>query len=758
MERIEADLHGWPQAPFTSKVEVDANFKRMIEYGCRPEHARAVHLGVASHNLFDVAHGLVLREERGRRGLGGVRDARGHGQSPGAGGAGAGRRAAALRAGGARRGLPQRDRLPGPPARREHRAGQLPAPRLRPRAGLARLGPASAIGSSAPSTGWTSCRTRRAAPRTARPRRRRRRRRAISSAPFANEPDTDWALAANREWIDRVRARWRDRPAETVPLQIGGALVPGAAQVDGRDRSRPARVAYRHALADRAQVSRALDVARAAQAAWGGRPAAERRRLLDTAAAVLARRRGDLIGAMIVDGAKTVPEADPEVSEAIDFARYYARALGAGDTVDGHRLEPLGVVVVAPPWNFPLVDPGRRRARRAGRRQRGPPQARARGGAGRLAPGSARSGRPAFRARCCSSCPVRTTRSGRGLITDPRVDAVILTGSVETARRFLEWRPDLRAVRGDQRQERDHRHRAGRSRPGRPRSRALGLRPRRPEVLGGQPRDLRGRGLRRSGVPPAAPRRGGEPRGGQRLGAVEPRHAADPAAGRRAAARADHARRGRGVAARAAGAEPARRRSGRRASSWACAAAPSSISTECFGPVLGLMRAADLDEAIDLANDHAVRAHQRDPVARRSRGRRAGSSASRPATSTSTATSPGPSSGASPSAAGRPRRSGRAPRPAGRTTCSSSAARRAGGTSRLRGVPRRRYAERGQLRARLAEHFSPGARADPPARRAQRVPVSPVPRACSCGARRSLRPADSRSSRCCSPRARAACR
>ena len=77
----------------------------------------------------------------GRGDLGRVRDARGHGQPPGAGGAGARGRAAALRAGGARRGLPQRDRLSRPPARREHRAGQLPAPRVRPRARLARLGP-----------------------------------------------------------------------------------------------------------------------------------------------------------------------------------------------------------------------------------------------------------------------------------------------------------------------------------------------------------------------------------------------------------------------------------------------------------------------------------------------------------------------------------------------------------------------------------------------------------------------------------------
>src|SRR5262249_16989823 len=54
MERVEASLMGWPQAPYTTKLDVDANYKRMVEYGCRPEHARAVHLGVASHNLFDI--------------------------------------------------------------------------------------------------------------------------------------------------------------------------------------------------------------------------------------------------------------------------------------------------------------------------------------------------------------------------------------------------------------------------------------------------------------------------------------------------------------------------------------------------------------------------------------------------------------------------------------------------------------------------------------------------------------------------------
>src|SRR6185503_6341196 len=116
---------------------------------------------------------------------------------------------------------------------------------------------------------------------------------------------------------------------------------------------RPSRVAYRHALADRAQIDRALHAARSAAGTWSAVPPSRRRALLDAAGAALAWRRGDLIGAMIADGAKTVTEADPEVSEAVDFARYYARSLDEAGDLGACRMEPLGVVVVAPPWNFP---------------------------------------------------------------------------------------------------------------------------------------------------------------------------------------------------------------------------------------------------------------------------------------------------------------------------------------------------------------------------------------------------------------------
>jgi RHH-type proline utilization regulon transcriptional repressor/proline dehydrogenase/delta 1-pyrroline-5-carboxylate dehydrogenase len=65
MEAVEAEMHGWHPAPYGSKAETDANFRRLLEYGCQPENAAAVRIGVASHNLFDVALALTLREAHG---------------------------------------------------------------------------------------------------------------------------------------------------------------------------------------------------------------------------------------------------------------------------------------------------------------------------------------------------------------------------------------------------------------------------------------------------------------------------------------------------------------------------------------------------------------------------------------------------------------------------------------------------------------------------------------------------------------------
>ena len=60
MERVESSLFNWPLAPYDNKPDVDANYKRMLVFGMQPENIRAVHLGIASHNLFELAYAHEL--------------------------------------------------------------------------------------------------------------------------------------------------------------------------------------------------------------------------------------------------------------------------------------------------------------------------------------------------------------------------------------------------------------------------------------------------------------------------------------------------------------------------------------------------------------------------------------------------------------------------------------------------------------------------------------------------------------------------
>ena len=60
MEQVESALHNWPLATYDNKLDVDANFKRMVHFGMDPENIRAANLGIASHNLFELAYAFEL--------------------------------------------------------------------------------------------------------------------------------------------------------------------------------------------------------------------------------------------------------------------------------------------------------------------------------------------------------------------------------------------------------------------------------------------------------------------------------------------------------------------------------------------------------------------------------------------------------------------------------------------------------------------------------------------------------------------------
>jgi RHH-type proline utilization regulon transcriptional repressor/proline dehydrogenase/delta 1-pyrroline-5-carboxylate dehydrogenase len=139
---------------------------------------------------------------------------------------------------------------------------------------------------------------------------------------------------------------------------------------------------------------------------------------------------------------KTIAEADVEVSEATDFAHYYAERALDLDHVSGARFVPTRLTVVAPPWNFPVAIP-------------------AGSVLAALAAGSAVIIKPAPQARRCAAVMVEALWEagvpkslltlvdieegvlGQHLVSHPAVGRVILTGAWETAQLFRSWRADL---------------------------------------------------------------------------------------------------------------------------------------------------------------------------------------------------------------------------------------------------------------------------------------------------------------------------
>jgi len=437
MERCEAAERGWPQAPYATKAEVDANYKRMLLWGCRRENAAAARLGVASHNVFDIAFGLVARE------LADSRDDVGFEML--AGMAAPLRRVLQAVTGDVlvySPAVPSRE-FQSAIAYLIRRLDENTAPENFLRVGLG-LRPGSEAWQVQERRFRAAC-ARRDAVDTG-PRRSQDRRAAPDSpapdAPFANEPDTDFSLAHNREWVRAAAERWRTCESQDVPCEVAGEALfdaPGG-RSEGRDPSLPGRRLYRVALADAALAERAVTAAERAAQSWGRRSVAERSRVLAQVAQRLRESRGELIGVMMADGGKAIREADAEVSEAVDFAEYYRRSLDAFAGLGDIDLAPRGVVVVTPPWNFPVAIPagGVLAALMAGNAVILKPAPETTLTAWVLARLFWDAGVPrdVLQFLPCPDEPV-----GSRLIADPRVAAVVLTGSRETARLFLGLRP-----------------------------------------------------------------------------------------------------------------------------------------------------------------------------------------------------------------------------------------------------------------------------------------------------------------------------
>jgi RHH-type transcriptional regulator, proline utilization regulon repressor / proline dehydrogenase / delta 1-pyrroline-5-carboxylate dehydrogenase len=460
MERVDAAIHDWPLATYATKLATDSNYKRVLEWAFRPANARAVKIGVAGHNLFDVAFAWLLASQRGIQDrvdfemLLGMATAQAEAVKKTVGSlllytpvvnpaefdvaisylirrleenASRENFMSAVFELDSNTALFEREKarflasvasLEADPAS----LGRAPLPnRRQDRAlewndanseafrkslveepavvsvddGLTSVVLGLSRGSVEPDAGAAG----------------------VALSPFTNAADTDASLPANRLWGRRILSRVRT--SELGIATIAAARIDDAAVLD----TVIGRVAQRGAE-------------------WGAMTGFERAAVIDRAGLALAANRDRLIEVMAAETGKTIAEADPEVSEAIDFAHYYAARARELDVVQGARFMPSKLTVVTPPWNFPVAIP-------AG----GVLAALAAGSGVIIKPATLaqRSGAIMVEALWEAGIPrdllalvdVSESKLGQQLVSDPRVDRVILTGAYETAELFRSFRPDL---------------------------------------------------------------------------------------------------------------------------------------------------------------------------------------------------------------------------------------------------------------------------------------------------------------------------
>jgi RHH-type proline utilization regulon transcriptional repressor/proline dehydrogenase/delta 1-pyrroline-5-carboxylate dehydrogenase len=402
MEQVESELHGWEQSIYPSKEAVDANYVRVIDWVLDPAKLTNLRIGVAGHNLFHLAFAHLLAQ--GRRVAHAVDFEMLQGMAPA--------QADAVRATTgavlfytpvvaaddfdvAISYLVRRLEENAAPQNYLHQSfAPVPDPLAHAEVAFRASVADRQVYSLEPRAG-------RHAPRPA--------------SGFANEPDVDGAVQSARDWA--LGALSATPPAQSI------AEATSQAQIDDA-------------------IVRAV----AAGSAWARRPAAERAEALRAAADRLAARRGDLLTVMAHEGGKTVAEADPEISEAIDFARYYAQSATETLRLPGLTFTPSKVTAVIPPWNFPVAIP-------------------VGGVMAALAAGSPVVIKPARLTRrsvevavdaigqglreagadtdILQVVHVANADLGRHLVTHPDVETVVLTGSIDTAGTFAGWRPDL---------------------------------------------------------------------------------------------------------------------------------------------------------------------------------------------------------------------------------------------------------------------------------------------------------------------------
>ena len=430
MEKAEAELHGWVAAPYQSKADVDASYSRLLDTALRSEHAKAVRIGVASHNLFHIAFALEIAKKRNVMEQLDLEMLEGM----------ANPEALAI----AKRSM--RILLYAPVTRADDFASAVAYLVRRLDENTASenyLRSSFEIGTNPAKFKEQSDRFLASAAQrheiSTKSIRHKNHKFEIKDS-FENAPNADITKLDFLTKLDKEIAAVVKLQNKEIPIVIDGKEIFDRTQVEGNDPGDNAKVWYKYSVAKLSDIETAVKVAKKSLAGWNEIGASDRAEILKKFGQIAHDEQEESIAIMSRDAGKTVSEADPEVSEAIDFANYYALSAISLDLE--RESSPVGVVVVVPPWNFPYAIPigGICAALAAGNAVifKSAPETVAT--SWHLVNQLWKAGVPKNVLQFVST---EDNEVGQALVSHKDVNSVILTGGYSTALLFASWRNEL---------------------------------------------------------------------------------------------------------------------------------------------------------------------------------------------------------------------------------------------------------------------------------------------------------------------------
>jgi 1-pyrroline-5-carboxylate dehydrogenase len=182
---------------------------------------------------------------------------------------------------------------------------------------------------------------------------------------FKNESVLDFSQDSNRKKQAEALALVQTQLGCECDLIIGSERLKSSKTFRSINPSKKSEIVGIFQSATPEQAVQAIDVAGRTFESWKRTPVRERADVLFRAASLLRTKRFENNAWMILEAGKTWVEADADTAEAIDFCEFYGHeALRYAEPQPLTRIKgednelryiPLGVGAVIPPWNFPCA-------------------------------------------------------------------------------------------------------------------------------------------------------------------------------------------------------------------------------------------------------------------------------------------------------------------------------------------------------------------------------------------------------------------